>query len=189
MAHRRPGTGRAAIRQKAWALLGTIAEPAASMPEHRDGEAVMFESSSASRRRPVRQPRSQPRAHLLSADLIARVPTCGHAAKCLPPALAAQAQIAESHWGEGSQPRIVVSRDGIEDLVASVWENPYVEPGGSAIGPDTRPAIFKRLAPSARVLRLAKETLVAVGWHDGDLSSSAGSPPSPDGASAWLILP
>lgn len=43
VAHHRPGTGRAAIRQQAWALLGTIAEPAASVREHRDGDAVVFE--------------------------------------------------------------------------------------------------------------------------------------------------
>lgn len=43
MAHHRPGTGRAAIRQQAWVLLGTIAELAAKAREHRDGDAVVFE--------------------------------------------------------------------------------------------------------------------------------------------------
>src|SRR5215469_11352704 len=43
VAHHRPGTGPAAIRQQAWALLGTIAELAASVREHREGEAVVFE--------------------------------------------------------------------------------------------------------------------------------------------------
>jgi len=43
VAHHRPGAGRAAIRQQAWALLGTIAEPAASVREHRDGDVVVFE--------------------------------------------------------------------------------------------------------------------------------------------------
>ena len=43
VAHHRPGAGRAAIRQQAWALLGTIAEPATSVREYRDGEAVVFE--------------------------------------------------------------------------------------------------------------------------------------------------
>ena len=43
LAHHRPGAGRAAIRQQAWALIGTIAEPAASVREHLDGDAVVFE--------------------------------------------------------------------------------------------------------------------------------------------------
>jgi hypothetical protein len=38
-----PDTSRHDLRQSAWALLGSIAEPAASVREHVDGEAVMFE--------------------------------------------------------------------------------------------------------------------------------------------------
>jgi len=38
-----PGDGRGVIRRRAWALLGTIAEPAACVREHRDGDAVVFE--------------------------------------------------------------------------------------------------------------------------------------------------
>jgi hypothetical protein len=43
VAEHRPGAGHAVIRQQAWALLGTIAEPAGSVREHRNGEAVVFE--------------------------------------------------------------------------------------------------------------------------------------------------
>jgi hypothetical protein len=39
----RPGEGRRDIRRRAWALLGAIAEPAASVREFRDGDAVIFE--------------------------------------------------------------------------------------------------------------------------------------------------
>jgi hypothetical protein len=38
-----PDASRRDIRQHAWALLGTIAEPAASVREHADGKAVVFE--------------------------------------------------------------------------------------------------------------------------------------------------
>jgi hypothetical protein len=38
-----PDTSRHDLRQRAWALLGSIAEPAASVREHLDGEAVVFE--------------------------------------------------------------------------------------------------------------------------------------------------
>jgi hypothetical protein len=38
-----PGTSRADLRQQAWALLGMVAEPAASVREHAEGEAVVFE--------------------------------------------------------------------------------------------------------------------------------------------------
>ena len=37
------GASRSDIRRRAWALLGTIAEPAASVREHADREAVVFE--------------------------------------------------------------------------------------------------------------------------------------------------
>jgi hypothetical protein len=36
------GDSRRDIRRRAWALLGTIAEPAASVREHRDGNTVVF---------------------------------------------------------------------------------------------------------------------------------------------------
>jgi hypothetical protein len=39
----RPGASRSDIRRRAWALLGTIAEPAASVREHADRQAVVFE--------------------------------------------------------------------------------------------------------------------------------------------------
>ena len=39
----RPDDGRRDIRRRAWALLGAIAEPAASVREYRDGDAVVFE--------------------------------------------------------------------------------------------------------------------------------------------------
>lgn len=38
-----PGDSRRDMRRRAWALLGTIAEPAASVREHRDGSAAVFE--------------------------------------------------------------------------------------------------------------------------------------------------
>lgn len=38
-----PDGSRRDIRQLAWALLGTIAEPVASVREHSDGETVVFE--------------------------------------------------------------------------------------------------------------------------------------------------
>ena len=38
-----PGASRSAIRHRAWQLLGTIAEPAASVREHADGDTVVFE--------------------------------------------------------------------------------------------------------------------------------------------------
>ena len=37
------GASRSDIRRRAWALLGTIAEPAASVREHADRQAVVFE--------------------------------------------------------------------------------------------------------------------------------------------------
>jgi hypothetical protein len=37
------GASRSDIRRRAWALLGTIAELAASVREHADGQAVVFE--------------------------------------------------------------------------------------------------------------------------------------------------
>jgi hypothetical protein len=38
-----PGDGRHDIRRRPWALLGVIAEPAASVREQRDGDTVVFE--------------------------------------------------------------------------------------------------------------------------------------------------
>src|SRR6266496_1804754 len=38
-----PGDSRRDIRRRAWTLTGTIAEPAASVRERRDGETVVFE--------------------------------------------------------------------------------------------------------------------------------------------------
>lgn len=38
-----PDTSRHDIRQRAWALLGSIAEPVASVSEHADGDVVVFE--------------------------------------------------------------------------------------------------------------------------------------------------
>jgi hypothetical protein len=38
-----PDASRRDIRQRAWALLGTIAEPASSVREHADGNTVVFE--------------------------------------------------------------------------------------------------------------------------------------------------
>ncbi len=38
-----PGDSRRDIRRRAWALIGAIAEPAASVREHRDGGAVVFD--------------------------------------------------------------------------------------------------------------------------------------------------
>ncbi len=37
-----PGDSRRDIRQQAWTLIGTVAEPAASVREHRDGDTVVF---------------------------------------------------------------------------------------------------------------------------------------------------
>jgi hypothetical protein len=39
----RAGEGRGALRRQAWALLGEIAEPAASVRERADGDSVIFE--------------------------------------------------------------------------------------------------------------------------------------------------
>jgi hypothetical protein len=38
-----PGDSRGEIRRRAWALLGCVAEPAASVRERRDGDAAVFE--------------------------------------------------------------------------------------------------------------------------------------------------
>jgi len=38
-----PDASRAELRRRAWALLGTVAEPAASVREHRDGDVAVFE--------------------------------------------------------------------------------------------------------------------------------------------------
>jgi hypothetical protein len=38
-----PGDSRRDIRRRAWALIGTIAEPMASVREHRAGDAVIFD--------------------------------------------------------------------------------------------------------------------------------------------------
>ncbi len=38
-----PGDSRGGIRRLAWALIGTVAEPAASVREHRDGDGVVFD--------------------------------------------------------------------------------------------------------------------------------------------------
>lgn len=38
-----PGDSRGGIRRLAWALIGTVAEPAASVREHRDGDSVVFD--------------------------------------------------------------------------------------------------------------------------------------------------
>jgi hypothetical protein len=38
-----PGMGRSEIRLRAWALIGTIAEPAASVCERPDGDTVVFD--------------------------------------------------------------------------------------------------------------------------------------------------
>ncbi len=38
-----PADGRRDIRRRAWALIGAVAEPAASVHERRDGDAVIFE--------------------------------------------------------------------------------------------------------------------------------------------------
>jgi hypothetical protein len=38
-----PGASRRDIRQLAWALMGTVAEPAASVREHREGDGVVFD--------------------------------------------------------------------------------------------------------------------------------------------------
>jgi hypothetical protein len=42
-AQRSPGDSRSDIRRRAWTLIGTIAEPMASVREHRDGDAVIFD--------------------------------------------------------------------------------------------------------------------------------------------------
>jgi hypothetical protein len=39
----RPGDSRAGLRRRAWALIGVIAEPAASVRERPDGDSVIFE--------------------------------------------------------------------------------------------------------------------------------------------------
>ncbi|SRR6266516_3514435 len=38
-----PGDSRRDVRRLAWALIGTVAEPAASVREHRDGDSVVFD--------------------------------------------------------------------------------------------------------------------------------------------------
>ena len=38
-----PGASRGELRRQAWVLLGTVAEPAASVRERRDGDAAVFE--------------------------------------------------------------------------------------------------------------------------------------------------
>ena len=38
-----PGASRGELRQRAWVLLGIVAEPAASVRERRDGDAAVFE--------------------------------------------------------------------------------------------------------------------------------------------------
>jgi hypothetical protein len=38
-----PGASRRELRRRAWVLLGTVAEPAASVRERRDGDAAVFE--------------------------------------------------------------------------------------------------------------------------------------------------
>ena len=38
-----PGASRGELRRRAWALLGAVAEPAASVRERRDGDAVVFD--------------------------------------------------------------------------------------------------------------------------------------------------
>jgi hypothetical protein len=38
-----PGDSRRDVRRLAWALIGTVAEPAASVWEHRDGDSVVFD--------------------------------------------------------------------------------------------------------------------------------------------------
>jgi hypothetical protein len=38
-----PGTSRGELRRRAWALLGTVAEPAASVRERRDNDVAVFE--------------------------------------------------------------------------------------------------------------------------------------------------
>jgi hypothetical protein len=38
-----PGMSRRKIRRQAWALIGTVAEPAASVREHADGPTVVFD--------------------------------------------------------------------------------------------------------------------------------------------------
>jgi len=43
VAEHRTGDSRGEVRQRAWALIGTIAEPAASVRERFDGEMVIFE--------------------------------------------------------------------------------------------------------------------------------------------------
>jgi hypothetical protein len=43
VAEYRPGGSRGELRRRAWALIGTIAEPAASVRERPDGDTVIFE--------------------------------------------------------------------------------------------------------------------------------------------------
>jgi hypothetical protein len=38
-----PGSGQREVRREAWTLIGAVAEPAASVRERRDGDAVVFE--------------------------------------------------------------------------------------------------------------------------------------------------
>jgi hypothetical protein len=38
-----PGDSRGDVRRLAWALIGTVAEPAASVREHRDGDSAVFD--------------------------------------------------------------------------------------------------------------------------------------------------
>jgi hypothetical protein len=42
-AEHNPGDSRREIRRLAWALIGTVAEPAASVREHRNGDSVVFD--------------------------------------------------------------------------------------------------------------------------------------------------
>ena len=43
IAEHRPGASRGDLRRQAWALIGAVAESAASVREHPDGDAVVFE--------------------------------------------------------------------------------------------------------------------------------------------------
>jgi hypothetical protein len=65
-----PDASRRDIRQRAWALLATIAEPAASMREHADGEAGVFEVVTGIRdgSGPFAEPGSFAQAHPLAGS-------------------------------------------------------------------------------------------------------------------------
>ena len=43
IAEYRPGSNRHDLRRQAWAMIGTVAELAASVREHADGDTIMFE--------------------------------------------------------------------------------------------------------------------------------------------------